>query len=165
MVKNRIVVDPFPFLRIFFLLLLSSYFSLSMSHSLSSDQLDKAALNLAIEARQLLGIPITFHHQKPRQKSQWPPILHEPPTPLEFSRIISKHSPIIIRNCFGRQGHPFSDRPRLKKWKQNDYLQKKLEGHFKVTVTDDGKADDLKVVKDEDGKEQLVFGLPHQEEL
>lgn len=158
-----------------------------MVSTLSSEQLDLAALNLAKETRQLLGLPITPHLTNqdslptssisPTSKS-WPPLLESPPNALEFSRILARHSPVLINGSFSSEGKekqdPLGGRPNLENWKNNEYLRKRLkDGTFKVTVTRDGKADDLKSikVKESEGgngaetKERLVFALPHEEEL
>jgi jumonji domain-containing protein 7 len=115
--------------------------------SLSESRVDEAAQTLAIESRSLLGLPIGVSSGKP-----WIQHLASPPSPLEFSRIIARHTPLLIDKCI-------EDRSCSLKWKQSTYLEERMGNKkVQVTLTPNGRADDIHLTEG-DGKE--VFVLPH----
>ncbi|CAD6885056.1 unnamed protein product [Tilletia caries] len=118
------------------------------------DDLDESILRFAVHARELTGIPL-----RPHQPS-WPPQLAHPPSPLAFARILSAHTPLIINNAL-------QDRNRLwNEWSSNEYLTRRMgtEQTFAVALTPNGRADDL-VSKDEGEGENVVFALPHEQQM
>jgi hypothetical protein len=112
--------------------------------SLSAERVDEAAETLAIESRSLLGIPLE------PSGSQWIQRLASPPTALQFSRIIARHSPLLIDRCIETLGC-------RQKWKDSEYLIEAMgERRVEVTLTPDGRADDIYTTAE--GKD--VFALP-----
>jgi jumonji domain-containing protein 7 len=105
---------------------------------------DEAAKTLAIESRSLLGLPLD------PSGSNWIQRLSNPPNALQFSRIIARHTPLLIEGCIEKQ------RCR-QKWKKSEYLIQAMgERKIEVTLTPDGKADDIYTTNE--GKD--VFVLP-----
>lgn len=119
------------------------------------DNIDAAALDLAISARELLGLPVQRCDQAgpstaPTLPYQ-PPSLTGPPTALEFARRMANPSPFIVQNAL-------SDRPRLKRWRDPGYLAAAMGDNLvKVSLTPDGRADDIKQLPKTG---QDVFALP-----
>ncbi|UZJ53397.1 hypothetical protein CBS101457_002717 [Exobasidium rhododendri] len=113
--------------------------------SLSESRVDEAARTLAIESRSLLGLPLES------VKTKWFQHLSSPPTPLEFSRIVARHSPLLIDKCI-------DDRRCSTKWKNSEYLVERMGSRLvDVTLTPDGQADDIHTT----GQGTDVFALPH----
>lgn len=112
--------------------------------SLSERRVDEAAQTLAVEARSLLGLPVA------PGGSPWIQRLARPPSALEFSRIIVRHSPVLIEGCI-------EGRPCWHRWRQASYLAERMgDRRVEVTLTPDGRADDVHTT--EQGKD--VFVLP-----
>ena len=88
----------------------------------------------AIRSREERGIP--FSQDDTTQN--WPVRLATPPSVHEFRKIIEQHVPVVIGGCM-------TDRPRLSKWKDTNYLESRMGSDRKVMVaiTPDGRADDL----------------------
>lgn len=130
-----------------------------MPHLLTVQDIEKAALDLAISARELLGLPIEKHDVGSRSSATTayrPEVLTKPPTALEFARRIAGGSPpLIIESCL-------TDRPAMQSWKDTDHLSQRMASRkIKVATTPDGRADDLKRTASGD----LVFGLPAEVEM
>lgn len=131
---------------------------------ITAEDVDEAALALAVAARELLGLPIERHvtaaaagggRQAPPFIAYAPPVLHEAPSALDFARRLASPSPCIIHNAL-------QDRPKVQQWKQPGYLTSTMgDRPVKVAVTPDGRADDLKTLSD--GK--TVFALPAESHM
>lgn len=112
---------------------------------LSEERIDEAAKTLATEARSLLGLPLE------PSGSKWVQYLPSPPSALEFSRIVTRHIPLLIGQCM-------ENRRCRQKWRNTDYLIEIMGDRLvEVTLTPDGRADDIYTTKE--GKD--VFVLPH----
>lgn len=117
---------------------------LSLSMSLSAERVDEAAKTLAIESRSLLGLPLE------PSGSQWIQRLSNPPTALQFSRIVARHSPLLIEACIDTLGC-------RQRWTDSQYLIEAMgDRRVEVTLTPDGRADDIYTTAE--GKD--VFVLP-----
>ncbi|GBE79449.1 Clavaminate synthase-like protein [Sparassis latifolia] len=80
-------------------------------------------------------------------------VLHSPPTPLEFSRLVHIGRPVLIKNC------EFSE--DLSRW-SDEYLVRKLgDGNISVAVTPNGRAD--AITAGPDGR--LYFAEPHVQRM
>lgn len=156
---------------------------------ISSSDLDEVALSLAIEARELAGLPI-HRASVPNPSSsssstfsQVPiPILQSPPTSLEFARIVSRNRPVLIRGAVDQL-------PAFQKWTSTQYLCNQMgDRQVAVSLTPDGRADSILEIEVEDDKHQRlpelgrdqqrlsnagakdkrklrVFALPHEEKM
>ncbi|KAK0548217.1 hypothetical protein OC846_004360 [Tilletia horrida] len=126
-----------------------------MVGSISSAELDESLLRFAIHARELSGLPLRTR----AQGGVWhPPSRPEPPTALQFARILSTHVPCLINDGL-------KDRAKLwNEWKSTQYLQTRMgeERTFKVAITPNGRADDLVTI---DNEGTTVFALPHEEDM
>lgn len=128
----------------------------STSKAVSADRVETAALQLAISAREFLGLPVEPHDtvtttEAPVVLPYVPPMLLTNPGSLEFARRLTAASPFMI------QAEALNDRPQLQQWKEPGYLVKKMgDKRVKVSVTPDGQADDLKCLPDG----TTVFVLP-----
>ncbi|PWN29547.1 Clavaminate synthase-like protein [Jaminaea rosea] len=131
----------------------------------SQDQVDAAALQLAISARELLGLPVEAHEDGGFSSSA-PTLPYHPPevpassiTPLSFAQKLACPSPLLIRGAL-------QDRKALQQWKEPGYLVAKMGNKkVKVSVTPDGRADDLKPLAGPGGQEKTVFALPAEAEM
>jgi hypothetical protein len=113
--------------------------------TLSQSRVDDAAQTLATESRSLLGLPLE------PSGSNWFHRLPKPPTALQFSHILARHTPVVLEGCM-------NDRQCSTRWKDESYLEERMgDRRVEVTLTPNGRADDIHTT--EEGKE--VFVLPH----
>ncbi|CAO1628111.1 unnamed protein product [Parajaminaea phylloscopi] len=136
----------------------------SRSQAVPAHQVEEAALHLAVSAREFLGLPVERHDPEDAQQSRpaaaalpyTPPTLPSPPTPIEFARRLTTAAPFVIRS------DALADRPAIQAWKTPGYLVRKMgDRHVRVSVTPDGRADDIKTLTG--GK--TVFALPAEQDM
>lgn len=141
----------------------------------TQDEVDAAALQLAISARELLGLPVVAHTDeggdedndcgadphgastsRPYPEPYRPPTLPlESVTALAFAQRLACPSPLLFTG-------QLQDRKALRRWKEPGYLVERMGSKkVKVAVTPDGRADDIKQSKQ--GK--TVFALPAEVEM
>lgn len=130
----------------------------AMSCSLTEEELESAAFDLALNAREVLGLPTDTHKDQPHQAATpfRPEVLEAPPTALQFSqRLAGGSPPLIILGCI-------DDRSAISRWRDPDHLSRLMGNRLvKIAATPDGRADDLKMTSHGD----LVFGLPAEVEM
>lgn len=133
--------------------------AVASSSRLSIESIEAAALNLAVSARELLGLPVEYAKDSSLRPTiaYDPPHLDEPPSALAFlQRINGNAAPFLISDCL-------CDRPATRLWKDTSHLRSKMKGRsVRVALTPDGRADDLKL---DPQTGEIVFGLPAEVEM
>ena len=91
--------------------------------------------------------------------SSVPELLH-PPTPLEFSRIVSSGGPALIRNYVPAVGWP-----AYEKW-TSEYLSERMgEKEIAIAITPDGRADSIHGDGESEGEGSGYFVMPAQTKM